>query len=172
MGTPVAIALLVVVLTTAGLVRTVQDATGNKKTNSQHTAPGMETPELRDSDDLLWALDRDSQSLGQELQRIRKALETSKVPSPERAIDEAIRFMFAQGGILAEEHVKVIGLFRLGIDAVQFSSKGDLVWVVRVSHLFQGVTKEMWISSTTGVVRSMLPPRRTAHEKRGYLTTG
>ena len=36
-------------------------------------------------------------------------------------------------------------------------SRGDLVWVVRISHFWLGVTQEMWIGSASGEVRAMLP---------------
>ena len=41
-----------------------------------------------------------------------------------------------------------------------FAASGDLVWVVRYSILGSGVSQEMWISSTTGAVRTMLPVRK------------
>lgn len=122
------------------------------------TAPEtLRAQELRDADDVLWLLDRDRRSLSAEYQRILTVLDASKVPNAARAQDIAIRFKLAHGGLRAEEGPKVIGLLRIGRDLPPFASRGDLVWVVRISHSWLGVSQEMWIGSASGEVRAMLP---------------
>ena len=111
---------------------------------------GLRAQELRDADDVLWLLDRDRRNLSAEYQRILTVLDASKVPNADRARDIAIRFKLAHGGIRAEEGPKVVGLLRIGRDLPPFASKGDLVWVVRISHSWLGVTQEMWIGSASG----------------------
>ena len=118
---------------------------------------GLYAQELRDADDVLWLLDRDRRNLGGEYQRIRTVLDASKVPNADSARDIAIRFMLAHGGLRAEEGPKVVGLLRSGRDLPPFANRGDLVWVVRISHMWLGVTQEMWIGSASGEVRAMLP---------------
>lgn len=54
---------------------------------------------------------------------------------------------------------RVVGLVRLGVDVAGFATSGDLVWVVQIEHAARGVTQEVWVSSTTGAVRTMLPPQ-------------
>ena len=121
------------------------------------TPEGPRAQELRDADDLLWLLARDRRNLSAEYQRILTALDASKVPNADRAGDIAIRFKLAHGGLLAEEGPKVVGLLRIGRDLPPFAARGDLVWVVRISHSWLGVTQEMWIGSASGEVRAMLP---------------
>ena len=118
---------------------------------------GLRAQELRDADDVLWLLDRDRRNLSAEYQRILTVLDASKVPNADRARDIAIRFKLAHGGLRAEEGPKVVGLLRIGRDLPPFASRGDLVWVVRISHSWLGVTQEMWIGSASGEVRAMLP---------------
>jgi hypothetical protein len=106
---------------------------------------------------LLWILAADRENLGSFYPQLLDSLAKSKVPTTEKAEMEAIRFMMASGGLQAEETVSVVGLLRIGVDLPTFATSGDLVWIVRISHQFRGVTQEMWISSTTGEVRTMLP---------------
>jgi hypothetical protein len=112
---------------------------------------------MRDNHDLLWLLGSDPENLSSDYRQVLDTLENSQVPTVEKAEDEAIRFKLASGGLLAEESVAVVGLLRIGVELPTFANSGDLVWVVRISHQFRGVTQEMWISSTTGAVRTMLP---------------
>jgi hypothetical protein len=113
--------------------------------------------ELRDAHDVLWLLERDRRNLGIEYQRLLNVLASRRVPNAATALNIAIRFKLAHGGLLAEEGAKVVGLLRLGRDLRSFASRGDLVWIVRISHSWLGVTQEMWIGSATGEVRAMLP---------------
>ena len=113
--------------------------------------------ELRDADDVLWLLDRDRRNLSVEYQRILRVLDASKVPNADRAREIAIRFKLAHGGLRAEEGPKVVGLLRIGRDLPAFASRGDLVWVVRITHSWLGVTQEIWIGSASGEVLVMLP---------------
>ena len=88
-----------------------------------------------------------------------RKLEDSKVPTIEDASKVAFRYkLTVLGGLLAEERLDVIGLVRIGVDVPDFASKGDLIWNVRISHAFDGVTQEMWIGSTTGEVKCIFPP--------------
>ena len=116
-------------------------------------------PALPSGDDLLPLLNRDRQALSLEYQRLLQGLERSRVPTVERAEDAAIRHQLASGGVLAEEATAVVALLRIGIDVPSFANKGDLVWVILISHTAWGVTQELWISSTTGEIRAMLPGR-------------
>ena len=122
-------------------------------------ARGATGPALPSGDDLLPLLSRDRQALSLEYQRLLQGLASSRVPTVERAEHAAIRYKLASGGVLAEEATAVVALLRIGVDVPSFANKGDLVWVVRVSHMVWGVTQELWISSTTSEVRAMLPVR-------------
>jgi len=121
------------------------------------TPEGLKAQGLRDADDVLWLLDGDRRNLSVEYQHFLTVLDASKVPNAARAQDIAIRFKLAHGGLRAEEGPKVVGLLRIGRDLPPFASRGDLVWVVRISHWWLGVTQEMWIGSASGEVRTMLP---------------
>ncbi|MGH7389611.1 MAG: hypothetical protein ACREM3_09165 [Candidatus Rokuibacteriota bacterium] len=121
------------------------------------TPTAQRRDELRDANDLLWLLESDRRALGAELRSALERLDRSSVPTVEKATSAALRFEMAHGGITAEEGARVVGLLRIGRDVPSFAGQGDLVWVVRIDHSFSGVTQEMWISSTTGQVRTMLP---------------
>jgi hypothetical protein len=133
--------------------------TADSAKGATQQAVGSASPShgMQDINDLLWLLGSDRQNLSSYCQQVLDSLEDSKVPTVEKAEDEAIRFKLASGGLLAEEGVAVVGLLRIGVELPTFANSGDLVWVVRISHQFRGVTQEMWISSTTGAVRTMLP---------------
>ena len=128
-----------------------------QRATPQAVRPTLPGDGMQDSHDLLWLLGSDRKNLGSDYQQVLDSLEDSKVPTVERAENEAIRFKLASGGLLAEESVAVVGLLRIGVELPAFANSGDLVWVVRISHQVRGVTQEMWISSTTGAVRTMLP---------------
>jgi hypothetical protein len=114
----------------------------------------------RDPNDLLVLLAvRDRSKLAPDTRALLNKLGKEKVPSPEAAKRVATGYKLKNGGLLAEEGTKVVGLLRLGVDVPGFARDGDLIWVVRFSHLFRGVTQEMWVSSTTGAVRVMLPTK-------------
>jgi hypothetical protein len=127
----------------------------DKRATQQAVVPPGD--EMRDNHDLLWLLGSDPENLSSDYRQVLDSLENSQVPTVEKAENEAIRFKLASGGLLAEESVAVVGLLRIGVELPTFANSGDLVWVVRISHQFRGVTQEMWISSTTGAVRTMLP---------------
>ena len=115
---------------------------------------------LRSSHDLLWLptiTDRQNLEIG--LRRLLETLDKSKVPTAEKAEWAALGAKLKAGGLLAEEGARVIGLVRLGVDVAEFATSGDLVWVVQIEHSVRGVTQEVWVSSTTGAVRTMLPPQ-------------
>lgn len=114
-------------------------------------------PDLRSAEDLLWLIDRDRRTLGAEYRAVLDQLAAGKVATAEDARAIAIRFKLTHGGLLAEEGARVVGLLRLGRDLPPLARQGDLVWVVRVSHAWLGVTQEMWIGSATGEVRAMAP---------------
>src|SRR5262245_32841046 len=52
----------------------------------------------------------------------------------------------------------VVGIFKLGRKVAKFGEEGDLVWVVRFVRK-GGITQELWISSSTGEVRMLLPAK-------------
>jgi hypothetical protein len=123
-------------------------------------------PESGNPDDFLWLLkyEKTKAKLSADFQKMLDRLRKSKLPDPDAATRAANQWRFASdGGILAQEGVKVAGLVRLGRDVPQFGGKGDLVWVVRLVHPVDGVTQELWLNSGTGAVRALLPPR----EKKG-----
>jgi hypothetical protein len=128
-----------------------------RRATQQAVGPAPPSDGLQDNNDLLWLLGSDPENLSSDYQQVLDSLENSQVPTVEKAENEAIRFKLASGGLLAEESVAVVGLLRIGVELPTFANSGDLVWVVRISHQFRGVTQEMWISSTTGAVRTMLP---------------
>jgi hypothetical protein len=112
----------------------------------------------RDPNDLLALLAvRDRSKLAAEERALLDKLGKEKVPNPDAAENVATGYKVKNGGLLAEEGTKVVGLLRLGADVPEFARGGDLIWVVRFTHVFRGVTQEMWVSSTTGAVRAMLP---------------
>jgi hypothetical protein len=83
-------------------------------------------------------------------------LEASKLPTTKKAESAAIGYKMTHGGLLAEERPCVIGLIQIGKDVKDLAQKGDLIWVVRIVDLTRRATDEMWVSSTTGVVRAVL----------------
>src|SRR3972149_11150290 len=119
---------------------------------------GLRAQELRDADDVLWLLDRDRRNLSAEYKRILAVLDAAKLPNADRARDIAIRFKLAHGGLRAEEGPKVVALLRIGRDLPPFASRGDLVWVVRISHWWLGAPQEMWIGSGSGGGWGGVPP--------------
>ena len=114
---------------------------------------------LRDPSDYLWLVNvPDPKQLAVDLQEMRLRLEKSKVGTVESAKSLALHHKLTAGrGLLAEEGASVVGLLRVGVEVPAFAKRGDLIWVVRIVHMWHGVTQEMWISSTTGAIRSMLP---------------
>lgn len=115
---------------------------------------------LQSIHDLLWLpKTADRQQLDAGLRRLLETLDTSRVPTGERAEGVALGAKLKAGGVLAEEGARVVGLVRLGVDVPGFAPRGDLVWVVLIEHAVHGVTQEVWVSSTTGAVRAMLPMR-------------
>jgi hypothetical protein len=117
-----------------------------------------EETKLRSSHDLLWLPTiTNRQNLDMGLRRLLETLDKSKVPTAEKAEEAALWAKLKAGGLLAEEGARVVGLVRLGVDVAEFATSGDLVWVVQIEHAVRGVTQEVWVSSTTGAVRAMLP---------------
>jgi hypothetical protein len=73
--------------------------------------------------------------------------------------DEARRT--ALGATAARQGDPIVSLVRLGRDVDGFAEKGDLVWIVRFIASLEGgaiggVTDEIWISASSGAVRSVL----------------
>jgi hypothetical protein len=127
-------------------------------TPTQKTGKARPQAELRDPHDLLGLLKAgDPGTNSPSYKDLVKRLEKGKVPTTRKAEEAAIAHKLKHGGLLAEEGAKVEALLRIAVDVPDFASSGDLVWVVRISHLARGVTQEMWISSTTGAIRTMLP---------------
>jgi len=113
---------------------------------------------LRSIHDLLWLPKiTDRHNLDSGLRRLLETLDKSKVPTAEKAEGAALGAKLKAGGLLAEEGARVVGLVRLGVDVAEFATSGDLVWVVQIEHAVRGVTQEVWVSSTTGAVRAVLP---------------
>ena len=135
-----------------------EEARPAKPPTDEAVGPSASAARLRSIHDLLWlARIADRHNLDTGLRSLLEALEKSKVPTAEKAEEAALWAKLKAGGLLAEEGVRVTGLVRLGVDVAQFATSGDLVWVVQIEHAVRGVTQEVWISSTTGAVRAMLP---------------
>jgi hypothetical protein len=119
-------------------------------------------PEPKHPEDFRWLLDRakDRDGLDRFYQAMLEKLEKSKVPTAEKAKHVALGCKLNSGGLDAREEWKVVGLLRIGITVPEFANSGDLIWVVRFSMIGWGVTQEMWISSTTGAIRTMLPVQK------------
>jgi hypothetical protein len=116
-------------------------------------------PEPKDRDDFRWLLNSANgrDGLDRFYMAMLEKLEKSKVPTARKAKSVAIEHKLNSGGLDAREGVKVVGLLRIDITVPDFADSGDLIWVVRFSILGSGVSQEMWISSTTGAIRTMLP---------------
>jgi hypothetical protein len=116
----------------------------------------------RNPNDYLWLLEvEDEANLSTEFRNKLRILSASKVPTVSQAKKVAFSYKFKSlGGVAAEEAFDVVGLVQIGIDVKDFVKRGDLIWDVRVSHLFYGVTQEMWISSTTGAVKCIFAAQK------------
>ena len=88
---------------------------------------------------------------------VLSTLAGNAVSTPEEAERKALQWKLESGGLLAEESTRVVGLLRVGVAVPGFAQTGDLVWVVRCFRMLGGVTQEIWVSSTTGGIRAMLP---------------
>ena len=132
-------------------------------TGAQPAPARPPVPTLRSAHDLLWLLEvADRRTLAVEFQRLLETLAQSKVPTAEEAKTVALWTKVRAGGLLAEEGARVVGLLRLGVDVVDFAASGGLVWVVRIEHMRRGITQEVWVSATSGAVRTMLPRTSSA----------
>jgi len=109
--------------------------------------------------DYLWLLEVDNTNLSLEYRELQKKLSKSIVPTIDKAQSIALESKLKAAGLLAEEGALVIALIKIGVEVPEFAHLGDLVWVVHIlNYLFGGtVTQEMWISSTTGKVKYMIP---------------
>jgi hypothetical protein len=129
---------------------------------SGRTQKPAAAPEPKDGDDFRWLLDRakDRDGLDPFYKAILEKLEKSKIPTVDRAKGVAVEYKRKSEGLDAREGWKVVGLLRIGINVADFADSGDLIWVVRFSLQGAGLSQEMWINSTTGAIRTMLPVRR------------
>jgi uncharacterized protein (TIGR03067 family) len=121
--------------------------------------PARTTAEEDDALNLLWLVRvADRKKLDQGNRDLLATLDKCKVPTAEKAEKAATAAKLKAGGLDAQEGTRVIALMRIGVDVPKFADKGDLVWVVRFEHVLNAsVTQEMWVSSTTGEVRPILP---------------
>jgi hypothetical protein len=91
---------------------------------------------------------------------LSEQLAKAKVPTLRDAEKVAFKAVPPTSGIYdAVSRNDVVGVLQLGRKVAKFGEQGDLVWVARVTRLGGGVTQELWISSTTGEVRMMLPAK-------------
>jgi hypothetical protein len=129
---------------------------------SGQTQKPAAAPDPNDPEDFRWLLNRakDRDGLESVYKAMLEKLEKSKVPTAEKAKAVALEYRLKSGGLDAREGEDVVGLLRIGITVPEFADNGDLIWVVRYSMLGWGVTQEMWISSTTGAIRTMLPVQK------------
>ena len=116
-------------------------------------------PGPRSLDDLLWlAKSPEDANLGSDLRALRERLAGSAVPSIAKAREVALKYKFEKcGGVRAEEGREVAGLLRMGVNLPGVAREGDLVWVVRFSDIRFGVTQEVWVGSSSGGAKCMLP---------------
>jgi hypothetical protein len=134
----------------------------SKDEPSGRTQKPAAAPEAKHGDDFRWLLDRakDRDGLDPYYKAMLEKLEKGKVPTADQANRVALEYKLRSGGLDAREGSKVIGLLRVGINVADFAESGDLIWVVRFSLLGAGLSQEMWISSTTGAIRTMLPVQK------------
>jgi hypothetical protein len=154
------IVLIVIGLLTTGTGNAAPQTADTLNTSNQPT-PRRAPSDVRDPSDLLWLLSvSDRSTLSIPYQRQLEKLGESKLPTAEMAKNAALGYKSTYGGLLAEEGAAVIELVPLGVDIPGFAESGDLIWVVQCFHQFKGMTQELWISSTTGEVKAMLPAQR------------
>jgi hypothetical protein len=67
-----------------------------------------------------------------------------------------MRYKIEHGGLDARAGSKVTALFLLGQDIADFAKEGDLIWDVKITRGADRISDELWISSTTGQVKSIL----------------
>jgi hypothetical protein len=96
------------------------------------------------------------------LPKILQKLEHSKVPTVKEAKQFAERYKFRTSGISATEAPYVVSLLSLGLDVPDFGKRGDPIWVVQFRELspWGAINQEVWVSSSTGAVLGILPPKR------------
>jgi hypothetical protein len=112
--------------------------------------------------DFLWLLDApDKSKLTDDQRDVLQQLNKSKVPTVAKADKAATWYKLKADGLLAEEGSKVTGLVPLGVDVPDFAKRGELIWIVQFRMFRHGaLTQEVWVSSSTGATRAMLPPKR------------
>ncbi|WP_255989255.1 hypothetical protein [Chitinolyticbacter albus] len=86
-----------------------------------------------------------------------ETLLASSIPSPSTAEDLATRYWFSNHGLLAEEGLRVSGLFRIGRDIKGFAAKGEWVWEVRVTHLGFSLDGVIWINAHSKKIHAFGP---------------
>src|SRR5262245_4658677 len=88
---------------------------------------------------------------------LKEQLAKTKVPTVKDAQRIAARAVPPTSGIYdAISSSSIVGVFQLGRKVANFGEEGDLVWDVRILRKF-AITQELWISSSTGHVRKLLP---------------
>jgi hypothetical protein len=87
---------------------------------------------------------------------IMKRLAKSQVSTVSQAKDLARTYHNKHTGLRGDEGPRAVGLFKLGKNVKDFSLENDLIWVIRIVNMGNTIRDEMWVSSTTGAVRSML----------------
>jgi hypothetical protein len=124
-------------------------------------------PQPKDHDDFRWLLDHatDRAALDPFYKGILEKLDKSIVPTAVKAEEKALEYKLKSEGLDAREGWKVIGLLRMGVTVPEFAESGDLIWAVRFSMPSWGLRQEMWISSTTGAIRTMLPVKKQPNMK-------
>ena len=94
-----------------------------------------------------------------------KKLADCRVSTPEEARKIALQYKLQMS---AQEGCSVSRLIRVARDVPEFANKGDFVWAVQFGMLIpdalgtQGVSDELWVSSTSGAVISVLSECQTA----------
>jgi len=79
------------------------------------------------------------------------------VPSKDTAEKLAYEFWIHHPGLLAEESLRVSGLFRAGRAIDGFATQGEWIWEIRVSNLDFGVDGVIWINAHTKKISNLTP---------------
>lgn len=106
--------------------------------------------------ELLWVFEEDAED--GYAAKVREELSKSEIKTPDAAEAAALSYELGHGGFGANERVEVVAIIRINQKVADFADEKDLIWIVRIQRWGAYTTQELWISSTTGAVRPVLPP--------------
>jgi hypothetical protein len=120
-------------------------------------AYGADSPSPTGNENYFEALANPAATHDSETKRVAAQLAKSRVPTSKQAAEVALQTFVKKPGLDAREMWGVSGLYRLGLDVPDFGAAGDLIWEVRISRDFAGVSGVIWVSSSTGATRLLFP---------------